>query len=255
MGQRIRTALEHRGWKQNQLAAAVGHSTAWVSDFLKKPEMGTDLVRKVAAALDIEASVFLIEDDEAFEHAVRSEPEQGRSASGIERQVVIENRLGDGNMVRGPLAYHGAEGPAAGVHKALKNELRRRGGGKTKSVPMAGVPEGTDIIELDVPLRVTIDGVERLQLPPGRLLVVDTKAEPQPRDIELVVAAKDPDPYAAPTKDDPEPSRGRAVIMRYEPGPRGIKLLFSLDSNEAVTTAQGWRIVGVVVDDRPPPRS
>lgn len=255
-GERVLAAMRARGYKTNKaFALAAGITPQYVTNITRYGAVPTDDVKRaIAKALSIDTGALLSDDDHVFLAALEGE-DRASTPSGIERSHVIQNQFTAGGKVKGPLGMLGATGPAAGLHKALTNELRRRGPGKTKTVSLAGVPQGMQLIELAVPLEVWIDGAIVERFSAGRLLIVDTEAEPQTREVELVVATRDPDPFAAPSPDNPEPEQGDTMLMRYEPGPRGTKLLFPLTSNEAVTTTQGWRIVGVVVDDRPAPRS
>lgn len=255
IGARLEAAIKARGYKNiRSFALALGIPyTSLHSAITDNKTPRRQRLQAIADALSLDPSVFHLADDADFLAALEGE-DRASTPGGIERSHVIQNQFTAGGKVKGPLGMLGATGPAAGLHKALTNELRRRGPGKTKTVSLAGVPQGMQLVELVVPLEVWIDGAIALRYPAGRLLVVDLEATPQEREVELVVATRDPDPFAAPSRENPEPEQGDTMLMRFEPGPRGTKLLFPLNSNEAVTTSQGWRIVGVVVDDRPAPR-
>jgi len=112
------------------------------------------------------------------------------------------------------------------------------------------LPKDAHLVLVQEPLDVWIEGERRTTYFSGKVLIVDPLAKPAgDQEIELVVASRDPDFDAKPTKDDPEPARGRSQLMRYEKGPRGVQILFPLDGSEA-ETSKGWRIVGVVTDER-----
>lgn len=257
LAERLKLVIDRKLFPtQTALGHAAGISKQHISGILHGKPAGQDAEEKLARALGISRARLIDPDDAIFLAALEGPAEANEpTPGGIERSHVIQNQFTAGGKVKGPLGMLGATGPAAGLHKALTNELRRRGPGKTKTVSLAGVPQGMQLVELVVPLEVWIDGAIALRYPAGRLLVVDLEATPQEREVELVVATRDPDPFAAPSRENPEPEQGDTMLMRFEPGPRGTKLLFPLTSNEAVTTSQGWRIVGVVVDDRPAPRT
>lgn len=211
------------------------------------------MLDKIASALGVEPSAFWGDD------ALGAEDRSERHA-GLVRDYVVENIVDAGGRIRGPLGLLGATGPAAQLAEALKHQKGHRHQEVTHPrVALAGVPAGAHLVLLRTPVEVWIEGKCEVRYPAGRVLVVDPTAkpgqqpvEPDQQPLELVVAAKDPDMFAKPTKENPDPSHGEARLMRLEPGPRGNVMLYPLDSDQAVTLASGWRIVGVVTDHRMP---
>lgn len=245
LGDRIRFLLSHRGWSQRQLADAIGHSAPWVSDFLKKSELQTDLVRKVAAALQIEPGILLIEDDDAFRDAALT-PSTSERRTGLVKSVTLETVYKAGDVTGADVLMKvPPDSPYAGLRKALKlSHLHRAGKPDYRTVELAGVPSGVILIDCRTPLEVRVEGQVRQLHPAGTILVADPERRPEPEDLVLTLYAPEPDGV------DLEKSVSFAQIRRFERGPRGIGLLFSLDKDEAAVEGGDWQVVATVVDFR-----
>ena len=269
LAERIQFAWPRKYPTQSAFAAAAGISKQHLYGVLRGRGVSPDTEDGLARALGITRAKLIDPEDAVFvsalEDAISAEPfrtdEPDTSAAeqgtGLIRDYALESYVDTNAVVRGPIGTLGATGPAAGLAEALKHQKgHRHAPANNRVVSLAGVPRGTHLVELRVPLEVWIEGKCVASMPAGRILVVDPEAKPgNQQPLELVVAVRDPDMFAEPTKDNPQPSIGRSRLMRYEPGPRGNVLLYPLDSDQAVTLASGWRIVGVVTDERWPQRA
>lgn len=249
VGQRIRELREARGLTQTALARLVrdsgrgtgktaGATISQVEAGVRDPSV--ELLEAIASALDVSPQSFWGSIDPL---------ESSGSRAGIEQSFTLDSTLHADGRISGPVGFLGASGDAADIAAALPREIgRRQLASARRHVSLSGVPVGSKLVELGQPLDVRRGTEVVARWPKGYLLVVEPFAKPDAeRELELVVAKRDADI-------DDEP--GSAIVARYATGPEGVELLFPLDgSNRAVTTAQGWEIVGVVTDTRQPPRT
>ncbi len=217
------------GWSQADLAQRAGTTAATVSRIETGVFRGRpDTLAQIAQALGIDSARLIagMEDE---------------STSAPQRQI-IRNRI-EAGVVRGTAPARGASDDTAALARALRHvHLNRSGRDEHREIEIAGIPPGADLAELVTPIEVRVGGELVERFAPGWLFVI-ADAEPLPGD--LVVAER-------PASDERD---GKAQIRRYEEGPRGIRLLFDPASDEFVREDDGWRVAGVVIDKRPPPRS
>lgn len=251
-----------------EVADAIQSTPATISRIENQKSRGKEgTLERLAAFFGIDPTQLVQGDPTILDNLTRADTTADPSHSidrhsGLLRDYAIENVVEASGIVRGPLGGLGATGPAAALVEGLRLRKGERSGEYDPPVvTLAGVPRDAHLVLVKESLGIWIEGRCVAIKEAGKVLIVDTIAKPgrQPIEpgqevVELVVAARDPDPFAKPSKEEPEPYRGRSQLMRYEPGPRGNELLYPLDSDKAVTTAQGWRIVGVVVDERLPQR-
>src|SRR5690606_24594395 len=147
------------------------------------------------------------------------------------------NTVADNAVVKGPIALLGVEGRLAGALEAM---LHRKGDRSANDEPvvvtLASVPRDTHLVLVPATPESWRCGQIAMTVPSGRVLIVDPSAQPgrqavlpDQEVVELVVARREPDFAAKPTKDEPEPSRALTRLMRYRPGLEGEPMLYSLD--------------------------
>lgn len=223
-GVAIKAERERRGLTQTKLAELANVRTATISRIEAGISRGrSSTLERVVGVLGLDP-LQLFQDDDGEEH------------EGAKRhRIAAEVR---DNHVRGQLVGIGApDGDTADISAGLEDVHLARGEWKDE-VWLSGVMPGAHVTELRTPLEVWHGGQLIERYTAGWLFVVDTTAQPQ--DGDLVVCVTDQ-------------AEGVSEMRRFEAGPRGIGLLFELSSDNAVTDAQ-MRIVGVVVDKRPPVR-
>lgn len=262
LGAAIRAIRRARGMTLEQVAQIVGTKHAPLSQIERgERRPGFDMLENIAVALGVSPSAFWDDHDPT---APDPEPPE-EPATDIEARRTgelltheVTNTVSADGLVRGDLPFIGVVDHGTGLSHAMVMAKASRRANKhavTKRVELAGVQKGRQLVEVLAPIPILVGGEFIDGLGAGTLLVVEVGAQPLEREVELVVAVHDPNPLAEPTEDDPDPGLGEARLMRYEPGPRGNHMLYDLRSDAALTTAAGWRIVGVVVDRRPPPRT
>lgn len=263
---RLNFAWPKRFKTRTAFAQAAGISKQYLGSILARTNRGApsaETEEGLARALTMSRARLIDPDDAVFLAALEREssspdPEPTTDRHrGLIRDYAIENTVTARGVVSGPLGGIGAKGPRAGLVEALKHQKgHRHEAVEPPVVSLAGVPEGAHLVQLAEPVEVWIEGQCKARYPAGRVLVVDPLKKPASGDdgLELVVVSRDPDFNAAPTVENPEPRVGRVRLMRAEPAARGNVLLYPLDSDEAVTVASGWRLIGVVIDERIPQR-
>lgn len=225
----IQAARERREWSREELAARAGTSAVTIWRIETRQSRGGKKLPAIAEALEIDPALVYSAD-------VNLAPPE---------PLVIENTIEGEADVRGPLAGRGAkDDDTADIASGLVyTRLHRSAGDEPLTTTLAWLPDECDLALLRVPVEVRIGGEIFERFAPGWVFVVDAAATPQDNDLVVVErAARGRRP-------------GRSELRRFEIGTRGVRLLFKLTSDDAVMEDQGWRIVGVVVDKRPPQRT
>lgn len=194
LGERIKLAMQKKGWKQVDLARELGHSAAWVSEILRKEDLRGDLIKRIAAALDIDVDGLMAADDSTFREALAG---AGPSAAraGITKRLVVDSVVDETGHVLGHVAqkYAAHDEETRRLARVVELGHSRRGVAipDARTVELAGVPPGCDLI--DVRGRVVTRHGEQVVdfLGPGWILVVEPGAEPRSTDEDLVLAAHD----------------------------------------------------------------
>lgn len=260
LGERIKEAMRARGMKQADLARAMGVSAPWVSEFLQKKSLHTDLVLRVAYVLGVDANALLAEDDETFLAALGHDPTTpdpeppdeptGRGGAGILRSYPIETFVHADAAVDGSIALDVIKRPTGRSGAALKKRHAQRGdrSAKTAYVELHGIPPGAEIVRAEAPI-VLAD--EDRTIFAGDLLVVAREQTPEPG--RLVIAKRDVKDWRAVPKDGEAWDVPEIRLMRFHPLPTGWALSPIDGSGRNVGPGDGWEIVAAVLWWRSPP--
>lgn len=252
LGDRIREIRKAR--RLSQAAVAAGVSAGREGDIVTKAstisqyETGertpsVEMLEAIARVLDISPAEFWT--DEPYEEPGRPVSE---SRSGTESTYRLDTMIRDASgAVRGPIAlrYAAHDETTRNLARRVGQEAGRRAGSSdARSVSLAGVPRGSDLIDVRVPIVVRDGGAIVDWMGPGWVLVVEPGERPASPDEDLVIAALDADP-------DAEVLEDKCRLFHYRED-RGVGFLWPLDFDPAgvVNTSQGWRVVGRVVERR-----